>query len=79
MKDLFGKSALILVLAALAACHAPDPEPRAKASVDRYDVGRMDLNPPPAVLSTQRHTGTFSKGSALSARRRGEAARSPIR
>ncbi len=68
MKCPIGKSALFLALAMLAACHSPNQEGAAKAAapVDRYDVGRMDLNPAPATLTTQRHTGTFSKGSALS-------------
>ncbi len=67
MKHPIALSALLLAVAALAACHSPDRENAAKAApADRYDVGRMDLNPPPAQLTTQRHTGRFSKGSALS-------------
>jgi nitrite reductase (NO-forming) len=31
-----------------------------------YDIGRMDFNSPPAAVTTERHTGPFATGSALS-------------
>lgn len=33
---------------------------------DRYDVSKMDLKPTPATVSSQRHTGLFAQGDALS-------------
>ena len=69
MTTIIRKSAILVAAAVLAAaCHAPGPDGATGAAkrADPYDVGRMDLNPPPAQLSTQRHTGSFSKGSALS-------------
>ncbi len=39
--------------------------PRASAD-DRYDTSRMDFKPPAAVLSSERHTGAFAQGGALS-------------
>jgi nitrite reductase (NO-forming) len=68
VKNFIAPSALVLILMAAAACHYPNQEgvANAPAPADRYDVGRMDLNPPPAQVTAQRHTGTFSKGSALS-------------
>ena len=36
------------------------------AAADRYDVSKMDFKPPRAVLTTERHTGAFAAGSALS-------------
>jgi len=32
---------------------------------DRYDVSKMDFKTPPAVLSSERHTGPFASGNAL--------------
>jgi nitrite reductase (NO-forming) len=68
-------------LAALAAC-SPGPEkspaPPAKTSAapsvapapgsveDRYDVGKMDFKPSPATVTSERHSGAFAQGSALS-------------
>lgn len=34
---------------------------------DAYDVAKMDFKTPPAVLSSERHTGPFSSGSSLNA------------
>ncbi|MBC8119167.1 MAG: c-type cytochrome [Burkholderiaceae bacterium] len=36
------------------------------AGSDAYDVSKMDLKTPPAVLSNDRHTGVYAAGSALS-------------
>lgn len=36
------------------------------SSDDHYDQSRMDLQPKPAVLTNERHTGPFSSGDALS-------------
>ena len=32
---------------------------------DPYDSAKMDFRPPPAALSSERHTGAFASGSAL--------------
>src|SRR5262249_26729210 len=37
-----------------------------KQPADPYDPGKMDLKPPPARLSAERHQGAFAEGSALS-------------
>jgi nitrite reductase (NO-forming) len=34
--------------------------------VDRYDIGKMVLESPPAKVSSERHTGAFAEGSSLS-------------
>ncbi|WP_407672341.1 multicopper oxidase domain-containing protein [Noviherbaspirillum pedocola] len=51
----------------------PAETPRSMASVtaeahgaDHYDIGRMNFNSPPAVVTTERHTGPFAAGRALS-------------
>jgi nitrite reductase (NO-forming) len=56
--------------AAPTAVSAASPPARApataqSASDDPYDVGKMDFKSPPAVLSSERHTGAFAMGSAL--------------
>jgi nitrite reductase (NO-forming) len=38
----------------------------AASGSDGYDVAKMDFKAPPAVLSSERHTGAFAMGSALS-------------
>ena len=43
----------------LAACGPSTPP-------DRYDQSKMDLKPLPSKMSTERHTGPFSSGTALS-------------
>jgi nitrite reductase (NO-forming) len=40
--------------------------PPRDAPDDRYDVAKMDLKPPAAVVSAERHTGAFAQGNALS-------------
>jgi len=45
---------------------APAAAGSAATTDDRYDVSKMDLKPAPAVLSSERHTGAFAQGSALS-------------
>lgn len=59
----------------LAACERPAPEPPKAASApaqpapaagDKYDTSRMDFKPPPSVTSSERHTGAFAAGNALS-------------
>jgi len=40
----------------LAACGPQDP----------YEQSKMDLNPPPAKVSSERHKGKFAEGAALS-------------
>jgi nitrite reductase (NO-forming) len=74
-----GTLALAGAIALLAACNpAPDksaaaPPAKAAASApaagsieDRYDVGKMDFKPSAATVSSERHTGAFAQGSALS-------------
>jgi nitrite reductase (NO-forming) len=50
-----------------AAAAAPVAPASAPASGDPYDPAKMDFKPPPAVLSSERHTGPFASGSAVSA------------
>ncbi len=51
---------------ASAAATASDSSP-SHAGADRYDAGSMDFKSPPAMLSSERHTGAFSAGNALTA------------
>jgi nitrite reductase (NO-forming) len=51
-------------VASLAACQKE--EPASKAAADKYDVSKMDFKPSKAVVSSDRHTGAFAQGSALS-------------
>jgi nitrite reductase (NO-forming) len=44
---------------------ASAPATAQAASDDPYDTGKMDFKSPPAVLSSERHTGAFAMGSAL--------------
>ena len=54
----------------LAACSPPAPiAPHAASGAaggDKYDVAKMDLKPVPAKISSERHTGAFAEGAALS-------------
>jgi len=54
---------ILASLAALAACHSEDKSARPE---DHYDASRMDFKPSVAAVSMERHSGSFSKGSALS-------------
>ena len=38
---------------------------RGAGNADRYDVSKMDFKTPPAVLSSERHTGPFAAGNGL--------------
>ncbi len=59
-------SALIpLSLLILSACSREAAPPTA-TSQDPYDPSKMTYGAPPAVVSTERHTGAFATGSALS-------------
>lgn len=60
--------ALVLALsAALAACNrAEPPKPAAATTTDPYDITKMDFKPGAASISSERHTGPFAQGSALS-------------
>ena len=66
--------AVILSIAAIAAgCDrspvsptASPAAPTAAAANDPYDVSKMELKSPAAVVSADRHTGAFAAGSALS-------------
>jgi len=55
---------------ALAACQRNDVAPTAAsnagAAADPYDVKKMDFKSPPAKVTSERHTGPFAMGSALS-------------
>jgi nitrite reductase (NO-forming) len=54
--------ALMIGILSLSACGpGGDNKP-----ADPYDVSKMDLKPVPAKLSTERHTGPFAQGNALS-------------
>jgi nitrite reductase (NO-forming) len=56
----------LLAMSLLAGCNAPtSPQPPVQAA-NPYDVAKMDLKPPPAQVSSERHTGAFAAGSALS-------------
>ncbi len=44
----------------------PPPTAAPPTPADRYDVSRMDLKPTPAKVSSERHTGPFEQGNALS-------------
>ncbi|HXS52996.1 MAG TPA: multicopper oxidase domain-containing protein [Usitatibacter sp.] len=59
---LLGLLASFLLLAT-AGCHSGE---RTVAPRDRYDTSQMDFNPSPARVENVRHTGSFSKGTALS-------------
>ena len=64
-----GKVLLGFGLAILAACQGRESAPSAAgpaAAADPYDVAKMTLKSPPAVVSNERHTGAFAQGSALS-------------
>src|SRR5436190_13893013 len=50
---------LCVVFLVLTACHQSDP-------ADRYDPSKMDLKPVPSKMSSERHSGAFSSGVALS-------------
>jgi len=41
------------------------PVSTAQQDSDGYDVAKMDFKTPPAVLSSERHTGAFAGGNAL--------------
>ena len=49
---------------ALGACHSGEAPPAKPA--DKYDTAKMDFKPSAAKVEDVRHTGSFSKGSALS-------------
>jgi nitrite reductase (NO-forming) len=62
MHRAFFPASLIVLCLVLAACDRREPD----KAVDRYDVTKMVLKSPPAVVSAERHTGAFAQGSALS-------------
>jgi nitrite reductase (NO-forming) len=45
---------------------APTPSSAATVAADPYDIGKMDFKPGPASISSERHTGAFAAGDALS-------------
>jgi len=53
---------VFLLALALAAC---GPNASTAPVVDAYDVSKMDMKPPPAEVSSKRHTGPFASGNAL--------------
>ena len=50
----------------LAGCNAKTEPQSVAAAADPYDVTKMDFKPGRAQLTTERHTGAFSTGTALS-------------
>ena len=64
MKFRLAVAVVALAILLLTACTSPVEQPAAKA--DPYDVTLMDLKPTPASISSERHTGPFSSGNALS-------------
>ena len=51
---------------AAAPAAAPASAPAASSSPDdAYDISKMDMKPPPSVVSADRHTGTFAMGASL--------------
>ena len=59
-------SAAFLLLAGCRQEPSVSPAVAPKASADAYDTSEMDFKSPAAVVSTDRHTGAFAVGSALS-------------
>jgi len=57
--------ASMFVLASVAACQKQEATSK-PAVADKYDVSQMDFKPTKAVISSERHTGAFAQGSALS-------------
>jgi nitrite reductase (NO-forming) len=67
---------LVLLLSLVAGCDpraqssppsvASAPSSGGSATGDPYDPAKMDFKPPAAVLSSERHTGAFFSGSAVS-------------
>ena len=60
----FAKFLLVAAAVAIPACHSGDDA--ASKAKDRYDAARMDFSPSAAVVDAKRHTGSFSKGDAIS-------------
>lgn len=50
---------------AASAASAPASAASSAATGDAYDQSRMDFKTPPAVLTSERHSGAFSSGAAL--------------
>ncbi|MGE5615742.1 MAG: multicopper oxidase domain-containing protein, partial [Bacillota bacterium] len=67
MNRRIASSLAVILVAALGGCHRESAgPPAAPAAADRYDISKMDFKPGPATLSTDRHTGPFAQGAALS-------------
>ena len=63
-------SAVVAPTAIFAACSPsvppqPSTPPSTPATLDKYDVSRMNLKPVPAKVTSERHTGAFAEGAAL--------------
>jgi nitrite reductase (NO-forming) len=58
--------ASILVLASISACTRHEAEAPKASAADKYDTSKMDFKPPKAVVTSERHTGPFAQGAALS-------------
>src|SRR5215831_14952626 len=52
--------------AATSAPAASTSTPAPAAAADPYDISKMDFKPGPATITSERHTGPFASGSALS-------------
>jgi nitrite reductase (NO-forming) len=64
-------SILCLALAALSGCgrggeDASRGNSAAAATADKYDPAKIELKSPPAKITSERHTGAFAQGDALS-------------
>lgn len=64
----FGGLAIAILL--LAACAERTPD----APRDKYDPAQMDFRSPPAIVTSERHSGAFSAVTALSTGRYGQTA-----
>jgi nitrite reductase (NO-forming) len=76
VKQAMGALALVVAVALLASCKGNTTEPgtaaksasaaaSAPAAGDPYDPAKMDYKTPPAVVTSERHTGPFALGASL--------------
>ena len=69
MRQLLIATLSTLALALAACSESPDgaasTTSAASTAGDPYDVSKMEMKSPPAVLSSERHTGPFASGSSI--------------
>jgi nitrite reductase (NO-forming) len=53
---------MALAMLSLVSCDRPPEPAQASTPADKYDHSRMKFGAPPAVVSTERHTGPFAAG-----------------